>query len=489
MKILAPLILGLLASLLFPPYFFLPLGLIIFPILCKLTEENLNQNKIYEIFKTGFYFSFSFFFNYLVWIINPFFIYEETKNYFYLSVFLILLLSSIFSIIFYIIVRFNKILPIYVIIPIIFVLSEFLISNLFYGFPWINFSLILSGNSHLSLPLRYFGSFITSYLVIQIFCLPYLIFKKTTAKEIKLLFASIIIPLLVLIIYNLPVFNNNKFEENKIEVEIFQLNKNLTDNNNLLNIENKILKNIYSSNADLIIFAENNYPKLIKKLEFPKIQSILNDHQNVVIGGTRVEGKQYYNSLLNISKFKVSLFDKKILVPFGEFLPLRKYMNFLSPISGLNDYSIGEELRLIDIQKNLNYIPIICYEIIFYWKIINNKNYNADFIVNITNDSWFGNFIGPYQHFYHTKIRAAEFNKPIIRVSNNGISGIFTENSNIIFNSKLNNEESAKKLLLIKNRENFYFLHIIFKIYFFTILFILILLNLQKYYVSNKLQK
>ena len=155
---------------------------------------------------------------------------------------------------------------------------------------------------------------------------------------------------------------------------------------------------------------------MIKDVRFNKIQNFIKEGQTVIIGGSRLEKNKYYNTLLNISSSKISYFDKKILVPFGEFLAFRNFLYFLDIISGPEDFSSGVQDRIININKKLNYIPVICYEIIFYWKIINNKNINSDFIVNITNDTWFGKYLGPYQHFYFSKLRASEFNKPIIRV-------------------------------------------------------------------------
>ena len=69
---------------------------------------------------------------------------------------------------------------------------------------------------------------------------------------------------------------------------------------------------------------------------------------------------------------------------------------------------------------------------------LNKFNNKSHFIVNITNDFWFGDYLGPYQHFYLTKIRAAEFNKPIIRVSNNGISAVIDNNGAILNITQLN---------------------------------------------------
>jgi len=118
------------------------------------------------------------------------------------------------------------------------------------------------------------------------------------------------------------------------------------------------------------------------------------------------------------------------------------------------------------------------YEI-FYWKILNKLNFNSNFIVNITNDLWFGKYLGPYQHYYLTKLRAAEFNKPIIRVSNNGISGLIDENGKTINFIKLNDTNSSNFALSIRSKENYYKTHYYFKIYMLTLFILLFLIGLK----------
>ena len=142
--------------------------------------------------------------------------------------------------------------------------------------------------------------------------------------------------------------------------------------------------------------------------------------------------------------------------------------------SGPNDFTSGKKERLIHINKDLNYIPVICYEIIFYSKLININNFNSDFVINITNDIWFGELLGPYQHLYLTKLRAAELNKIIFIVSNNGISSIINNNGKILKNTKLNIEDSIKFKSSINKNKNFYKTHNILKIYlFFNFIFII----------------
>ena len=124
------------------------------------------------------------------------------------------------------------------------------------------------------------------------------------------------------------------------------------------------------------------------------------------------------------------------------------------------------------LQNRIKYIPVICYEVIFYWKLLNKKNINNDIIINITNDTWFGKFLGPYQHLYLTKLRAAEFNKPVLRVSNNGISAIIDNNGKVINFTKLNFKKSFKNFLKIKKTNYFGAIHNICIFYLIFIIFI-----------------
>ena len=230
----------------------------------------------------------------------------------------------------------------------------------------------------------------------------------------------------------------------------------------------------------MLIFGENNFPYLLDDLELKIIKDSLKENQTLIIGATRYENNKYYNSLININSVNVTYFDKKILVPFGEFLPLRDSLTFLESIVGQNDYSKGKIERIINLSDNISFIPVICYEIVFYWKLLNKFNNKGDFIINITNDFWFGDYLGPYQHFYLTKIRAAEFNKPIIRVSNNGISAVIDNNGVVLNKTQFNTTENFKHILLFKENYNFINFHLIFKIYFFIIFILTTFYYLRK---------
>ena len=473
--------LGLLTSLIFPPYFFLPLGFIIFPSLCLLLDSNRKNNINLYIFKNFLVFGFGFFISYLFWVKNPFFVFEETKIFFLVFLLLIILLSLILSLTFTIIAKLGKNIPIFVLIPFMFTITEYIISVIFYGFPWFTFSLVISSNEYLLFSLKSFGSLISSYLIIQIFCLPFIFIKKLNLKkEMRYLSFFIALPIIFLLILNL-YYKNNNLKTKTIDLEIFQLN--FKNNDKSLTPEKKlniIINNIKKSSADLLIFGENNFPYLLDNLDLKIFKNSLKENQVLIIGATRFDNNKYYNSLISFTASKVNYFDKKILVPFGEFLPLRDSLNFLERIVGPNNFSNGNEERLINLPNNISFIPVICYEIVFYWKLLNKLNYNSNFIINITNDFWFGKYIGPYQHFYLTKIRAAEFNKPIIRVSNNGISAVIDNKGSIIKITELNNTEKFKHKLHLQENINFVNFHLILKIYFLIIFLLITFYYLRK---------
>ncbi len=480
MNILAFFILGLLTSLLFPPYFFFPLGFLIFPVLCHTIEKNITTIKKIHIFKYSFFYSFGLLISFLFWMQNPFFVYNETKILFFLFIILIIFLSLIFSTIFLFFINYNNFLNIVFILPLIFITSEYLISILLYGFPWITSSLIVANNDFFSISFKYFGTLITSYFVIQIFCLPYLFFTKTKPNiQIYIFIILSILPILFILLHNFKL-DTNKITNKEITLELFQLNHDSTINNNNSKKLDNIIELISNSESEILIFAENNYPFLINDLKLEAIQNNIKNKQTVIIGGTRFNKNNYFNTLLNINKSKINYFDKKILVPFGEFLPLRNYLKNIELISGPNDYTEGKIDRLITLQNKIRYIPVICYEIIFYWKLLDKLNYDSNFIINITNDIWFGKFLGPYQHFYLTKIRAVEFNKPIIRVSNNGISAIIDKNGKVIKSTQLNQTQILKYKLKIENNKNYFQIHKFLKVYFLIICIFIIIFKLKK---------
>ncbi|MFO1060163.1 MAG: apolipoprotein N-acyltransferase [Dongiaceae bacterium] len=135
--------------------------------------------------------------------------------------------------------------------------------------------------------------------------------------------------------------------------------------------------------------------------------------------------EQLWNSLEVIDRQgRIETFDKFHLVPLGEYVPLRGLFPFLSKITpGDFDFSAGSGPRTLAIPGAPPAAPLICYEVIFPGQVVDRAN-RPGWIVNITNDAWFGMSSGPYQHFASARFRAVEEGLPLVRAANDGISGI-----------------------------------------------------------------
>ena len=458
----------------------LPLGFVIFPYLIILISNLSNQKSFFTFFFNGFLFGLGFLIIYLSWVHNPFLVYEATEGYAFLALLLPVFLSIFFGLGFviykYLVLKFHIIL----ITPFIFVLIEFAISNFIYGFPWVSNSLILSNNIPGFFLIKYLGTITSGYLILLLFLLP-LIFSYFTS--IKKNYKQLLIVYSPLIFFFLLVMfsfvSKQKMLNKEVVLEINQL-VNPINSINKKNTEEIIKKLINESKSDYIIFAENNFPYLIDKNNLTTLNTFIKDNKKVIIGATTIHDGDYYNSFFLLEKNKIQTFDKQILVPFGEFLPFRKYLNFMEIISGSTDYQKGDAERIITTSDNLKILPIICYEIVFD-KIFNNINKKEiDILVNITNDSWFGTRSGPYQHFYISRLKALVANKPLLRVSNNGISAIIDNNGKIIKSSKLNKITQLKYKLKINNNISYFSIHKIFTFYLFSIFIFLIIYSKRK---------
>lgn len=136
-----------------------------------------------------------------------------------------------------------------------------------------------------------------------------------------------------------------------------------------------------------------------------------------------------YNSIYVIDHegSVVSLYDKLHLVPFGEYLPLQNLLERLgleqlTKVQG--GFIPGTVRRNLDVPHAPRALPLICYEAIFPNEIASESNDRAGWMVNLTNDGWFGISTGPYQHLQQARWRAIEQGLPLVRAANTGISAV-----------------------------------------------------------------
>lgn len=156
-------------------------------------------------------------------------------------------------------------------------------------------------------------------------------------------------------------------------------------------------------------------------------------------GGSR----RFYNSLARWQDGASTIvYDKKHLVPFGEYVPFGDLLRHigLGPITR-GSYTEGDGPDVVAVGHGLKALPLICYEAIFPGAVA-AKAHEADFLLNITNDGWFGTSAGPWQHAAAVRFRAIETGRTILRAANTGISMVVKPNGKISQYASLHEEKS-----------------------------------------------
>ena len=188
--------------------------------------------------------------------------------------------------------------------------------------------------------------------------------------------------------------------------------------------------------ATHLIWPESAFPFLLTREPdaLAEIAHLLRDGTVLITGAVRLaepvnpSEPAAYNSIYVIDHDGsiVSLYDKVHLVPFGEYLPFQRFLESL----GLQQltkqrggFRSGDRRRSIDVPGAPRALPLICYEIIFPREIMPDGP-RPGWIVNVTNDGWFGISSGPYQHFQQARVRAIEEGLPLVRAANTGISAV-----------------------------------------------------------------
>jgi apolipoprotein N-acyltransferase len=204
--------------------------------------------------------------------------------------------------------------------------------------------------------------------------------------------------------------------------------------------------------ATHLIWPESAFPFFLAREPdaLAEIAQLLHDGTVLITGAVRLAepvkptDPAAYNSIYVIDREGsiASLYDKVHLVPFGEYLP---FQNFLESL-GLQQltkqrggFLAGDRRRLIAIPGAPMALPLICYEVIFPSELL-PKGPRPGWIVNVTNDGWFGISTGPYQHFHQARVRAIEEGLPLVRAANTGISAVIDPLGRIVNSLALGSE-------------------------------------------------
>tara|TARA_Y100001970_G_C14202125_1_gene841727 strand:- start:1246 stop:2136 length:891 start_codon:yes stop_codon:yes gene_type:complete len=277
--------------------------------------------------------------------------------------------------------------------------------------------------------------------------------------------------------------SKSKFINVKIVSPNFDLKYNLTDGE----LNSRFKKLIKYSEPDkdketLFIWPEGalsgQYFSDIKKFK-DQIRENFSDKHTIIFGANTKVKEKFFNSfiIINHNFEKKYQYDKVKLVPFGEYLPFNKILEnigFKKITEGFGSYSAGTE-RTGHLYKDQKIIPLICYEIIFT-KLLQMDYSENSFVINISEDAWFGDSIGPHQHFAKSVFRAIESNSFILRSANKGISAVINNKGQVVKSLKSNESGNLEYALPVlkkkyKNRNDLiFFIVLITNLLIFVIL-------------------
>ena len=420
-----------------PPYNFFYINFFSLSLLFLISTN--RYKNIFINFLIGWFFGFGYFLSSLYWISNSLTFEAEFKKLIPIS---LIFIPSFLAIFYGFVTMLSLILKLKInissllLFSIIFSLVEFFRGHVLSGFPW---NLIVYSTENLDFILQILpliGTYSLNLIVITLFITPVVIFIKIKFKQ-KIIFLFIIFTTVTSMSF-LGKFESKKdILEKKLETNIkivspqIDLQRYFNNRDPELRIKELIkISDPIGSEKILFIFPEGilsgiylddllNYRSLFKES--------FSDNHKLIFGISSKKDQKIYNSLI-LSDNNLNIldkYDKNNLVPFGEFLPLENFLtNFgIKKITqGYQSFTSSNKRDLISLY-NIKILPLICYEIIYSGKIKKN-NENFDLILNISEDGWFGDTIGPYQHFTHSLFRSIEEGKTLLRSANNGISAV-----------------------------------------------------------------
>ena len=188
--------------------------------------------------------------------------------------------------------------------------------------------------------------------------------------------------------------------------------------------------------SDIIVWPEASVPIPLPYANKWLLQLAKQAHQHdavLVVGAINEdENKHFYNAMISLGKNN-DLYEKRKLVPFGEFVPLEKYLRGLISVFNLpmsHMYPGNNDTSSILHADNLNILPMICYEVAYVDEL--RDAHDSDIIITISNDGWFGDSLGPHQHLQIAQARALESGRYVLRATNSGITAIIAPTGHIM---------------------------------------------------------
>ncbi len=458
-KILLMILLGALSALSFAPFYIFPFLIVCYPLFMLMSI--ISDQPKYAFYK-GFAFGFGHFFAGLYWIGNSVIVEADIPNWVgpIMVTFIAIYLSLFPGLVAYVLKYIHRnhtvsknLLNISISFIVLWSFSEWLRGMLFTGFPWNLMGYIWGFSDIMLQSTAIWGIYGLGLITLILSILAF--FALVNRWRI------ISAPVVILGIIGLYSFGSSRLPETieyveQVNLKVVQANIQQKDKWPYENWSKNLITHMDMSddnkaeNKDIIIWPETAviYSISEEPLRRDVMSSILNEEDILLTGFPRrqrdPDQTRIFNSLIAINKEGniEGIYDKSHLVPFGEYIP-SFITNIMIPLgldkmfTGGQGFSHGEGIKTLNIDGMPSVGVLICYEIIFPGQVTDPEN-RPDWLLNITNDAWYGESTGPYQHVLQTRVRAIEEGLPLVRSASTGISAIIDPYGRIVDQIGLN---------------------------------------------------
>ena len=405
---------------------------------------------------------------------------------YYIAVFALILLASYLALYVALFAGFSKIILnrykklSFILIPSSWVFFEFLKSKLLTGFPWEN----LGCSQYLNIPFiqisNIIGVFGLSFIIVLVnYAIFGFIFLKSRLSKKQALFELFfVVSVFILVIlygyYN--IYSVNKLTKHKKPLRVALIQGNIgmfqkwkITKKRTTHIYLKLTKQSLKYKPQLVIWPETALPYIISVYPFywNKVMRFTEKHKiDMVFGAIGFKffnfKYHYYNrDYMFTDKGKYYYYDKHHLVPFGEYIPLKKQLPFLAHIlkgAGIGNFTAGKKFRILKNGK-LKIGSMICYEAYFDGLVRHFPKNGANLFISITDDAWYGKTSAPYQDMSMTVFPAVENERFIARAGNTGISGIISPVGKILSDTQIFKRTYMIGYVKLINRKTFFALY------------------------------
>lgn len=435
----------------------------------------LLKHEIKNIFLHYFLFFCGFYFSLYAWLVSlyPFegFDFNETQR--IIIVALACIAIPLFhSVIHSAIMWATKLLPKNKIIVAIgtgitWVVAEWVLSIGALAFPWGTVALSQTGFLPFVQTASLFGPYFIALLVISsAFLLAHSI--KTKSKKVALVVSFVLLTNLAI---GSLLFIKDNSSQTFVDVAILQGNVSSFEKwqperlGNITEIYSKLAEDAAEKGAEIIVMPESAIPSYFSKDNFlHDVYSELATKNNCsIVSGVLIKASEgSYNSVITVYRDGSisNRYDKRHLVPFGEYIPYKEFFSFVFPfIDNLNlggMKTIAGDSPVIMSIDDISFTSLVCFDSIFPELAREPIKLGARALIIVTNDSWFKDSAGIYQHLRHAQLRAIENGVPVIRAANTGISAFISPNGKITSQTEALAEDLILQPVIISQSSTLY---------------------------------